>query len=100
MSAGHPCDPLTADEIATVVAAVKADARWVDGSWFSTVTVDEPLVGDRSAVPRRARVVVVDGPDAHEVVRFVEEGIDLVGLHLGHQRPPGRFRGADGWGGL
>ena len=63
----HPLDPLTADEITIAAAAVRADGRLADGdpAWFSTVTVDDsrPAAADR----RRARVVVVPGPDASVV---------------------------------
>jgi primary-amine oxidase len=57
----HPLDPLTADEIGAAVAAVRATGRLTVAAWFSTVTVDDAHTG---AVGRRARVVVVPGPDA------------------------------------
>ena len=34
----HPLDPLTADEIAAAVAAVRATGRLTDAAWFSTIT--------------------------------------------------------------
>jgi primary-amine oxidase len=65
----HPLDPLTAEEIAATVEALRADNRLPSGSRIIAVTLDEPrkdsLAPDTlQAVPRRARVVVTD-PVAH-----------------------------------
>lgn len=62
----HPLDPLTADEIAAAVAAVRATGRLADAAWFSTVTLDDarPSGPGPRADGRRARLVVVPGPDA------------------------------------
>jgi Cu2+-containing amine oxidase len=38
----HPLDPLTADEIAAAVAAVRATGRLTDAAWFSTITASTP----------------------------------------------------------
>jgi primary-amine oxidase len=71
----HPADPLDADEITAVVAAVRATGRLAATHWFSTVTVDEPSGEDLATRPRRARVVIVDGPDAG----IVEAVVDVAG---------------------
>ena len=87
--APHPLDPLDADEITAAVAAVRAGGRLPDGALFSTVTLDEPsravVAAHRPGDPvaRRARLVVLPGPDstvveavvalpAGEVVSWVE----------------------------
>jgi primary-amine oxidase len=64
-------DPLTAEEITAVVAAARAGGRLDDGAWFSTVTLDEPARTDEGA-PRRARLVIVDRPDASVVEALVD----------------------------
>ena len=65
---GHPLDPLSPTEIAAAVAAVRADARLPERAWFSTVTVDEW----GAETGRRARLLVVPGPDAEVVEAVVE----------------------------
>jgi primary-amine oxidase len=85
----HPLDPLDADEITAAVAAVRAGDRLPEGALFSTVTLDEPgravVAAHRPGDPvaRRARLVILPGPDstvveavvalpAGEVVSWVE----------------------------
>jgi primary-amine oxidase len=73
----HPLDPLTADEITAAVAAVRATGRLTDAARFSTITLDDarrPGTGDG----RRARLVIVPGPEADVVVASVDLGPDRV----------------------
>jgi primary-amine oxidase len=56
----HLLDPLTAEEIAVAVAAVRATGRLTEASRFSTITVDERRDADGV---RRARLVIVPGPE-------------------------------------
>ena len=67
----HPLDPITADEITAAVAAVRATGRLTDAARFSTITIDDAR---RAGTPegRRARVVVVPGPEADVVVATVD----------------------------
>jgi len=60
--AAHPLDSITADEIAVAVRAVKGSPRYVDGSLFAIVALNEPakarvLAGDAR---REAFVVLLD----------------------------------------
>ncbi|MCU1353099.1 MAG: primary-amine oxidase, partial [Acidimicrobiales bacterium] len=83
----HPSDPLGADEITAVVAAVRAGGRLGDGAWFSTVTLEEPPGEDLATRPRQARLVIVDGPDA----AVVEAVVDVAsGEITGWERRDGR----------
>jgi primary-amine oxidase len=57
----HPLDPLAPDEITAAVAAVRD--RLSGAARFSTITLDEPVKGAADA-DRRARLVIVPGPEA------------------------------------
>ena len=58
----HPLDPLSPQEIGVAVAAVRATGRLTDAARFSTVTLDDARRPD--AAGRRARLVIVPGPEA------------------------------------
>ncbi len=66
----HPLEPLGADEIRVVVAAVRATGRVDETALFSMVTLEEPskqaVLDFRPGDPveRRARAVVLPGPEA------------------------------------
>jgi primary-amine oxidase len=62
-------EPLTAAEIEAAVAAVRESGRIGDAARFATVALAEPPKGEDGA-ERRARLVIVPGPDA-EVVEAV-----------------------------
>ena len=70
-SALHRFDPLSAEEIAAAVAAVRAGDRLTEGAWFSTITLDEPPRGVDGS-PRQVRLVIVDGPEASVVEALVD----------------------------
>jgi primary-amine oxidase len=76
-AATHPLDPILADEIRAAVAAVRASGKITDGALFSSVTLDEPsraaLAAHRPGQPfgRRARLVILPGPDASVVEALV-----------------------------
>ena len=69
----HPLDPLTAEEIAAAVDAVRRSGRIPDTSLFAMVTLVEPTKAAVAAhrpgrtVARAARVLVVPGPDSSVV---------------------------------
>ena len=64
----HPLEPLSAEEIRGVVAALRTSGRVDDGTRFSTITVDEPAKEEIAAfeatgrAERRARALIVPGP--------------------------------------
>jgi len=78
----HPLDPLTPDEIAAAVAAVRAHGHLGDGAWFSTVTIDDARRPGVSG--RRARVVAVPGPKAALVEATVDLGTGEVAGWVDH----------------
>src|SRR5712692_1115304 len=63
--ARQPLDSITSAEISTAVATVKRDARFVAGSLFAIVSLNEPpksaiLAAGPVAIPREAFVVLMD----------------------------------------
>jgi primary-amine oxidase len=64
MTAPHPLDPLTAEEIALATKAAKV--RLTDAARFSIVTLDEPPKLDLHR-PRAARLVIVPGPECNVI---------------------------------
>ena len=78
----HPLDPLTPDEIAAAVAAVRSHGRLGDGAWFSTVTIDDARRPGVSG--RRARVVAVPRPKAAVVEATVDLGTGEVAGWVDH----------------
>ncbi|MCU1453229.1 MAG: primary-amine oxidase [Acidimicrobiales bacterium] len=75
----HPYDPLRSDEITAVVAAVQATGRLGDGAWFSTITLEAPPGEDVGQRPRRARLVIVDGPGASVIEAVVDVADGRIG---------------------
>ncbi|MGQ0434615.1 MAG: primary-amine oxidase [Microthrixaceae bacterium] len=83
----HALEPLTAEEITVAVAAVRATGRLGDAARFSTITMDEPAKDLIDRADRRARLIIVPGPEctlveavvalaSGEVVSWVErEGV-------------------------
>jgi len=63
MTPPHPLDPLSANEIAAAVAAVRATGRLADAARFSTITLDEPPKDELDQAPRQARLLIVPGPE-------------------------------------
>jgi primary-amine oxidase len=86
----HPLDPLTPAEIGVAVAAVRATRRLGPAATFSTVTVDDAR---RPAAGRRARLVIVPGPEASVVEASVALGSGEVVGWVTHDdvRPPLAF---------
>jgi primary-amine oxidase len=80
MRPAHPLESLTAGEIETSVAVLRADGRLTDAARFAYFGLDEPakdvvagfVPGD--AVERRVRVVIVPGPAADVVEAVVDVG--------------------------
>ena len=61
--AAHPLDSITSDEITAAVAAAKADERFVDGSLFAVVSLNEPTkaqVLEGKPIQREAFLVLLD----------------------------------------
>jgi primary-amine oxidase len=80
MRPAHPLESLTAGEIETAVAVLRADGRLTDAARFAYFGLDEPdkdvvagfVAGD--AVERRVRVVIVPGPAVDVVEAVVDVG--------------------------
>jgi len=85
--AGHPLDPLAADEIQIAVATLKAERRLSESVRFVTVTLNEPAKervlhgGAGDPAPREAFMVLLDNatgtgyeavvnPSTRKIVRF------------------------------
>lgn len=77
MTVTHPLAMLTAEEIDTAVAAVRATGRIGDGALFASVVLDEPDKDALAAwspgapVVRRVRLAIVPGPDPTVVEALV-----------------------------
>lgn len=75
--ARHPLDPLSAQEIRTVVHVLRAAGHVPEGTWVPDVELEEPTRDELAAfaagaaVERRARVVLVPGPDTELVEAIV-----------------------------
>ncbi len=67
----HPLEPLTAEEITAAVAAMRASGRLADEARFSTITVAEPPKDALEGAERRARLVIVPGPECSLVEAVV-----------------------------
>ncbi len=67
-------DALDADEIRRAVEAVRADPRFAEGPWFSMVTLEDPPGSGPEHADRRARLVMVDRPDASLIEAIVDLG--------------------------
>ena len=74
----HPLDPLTAEETTAAVAAVRAAGRLTDAARFSTVTLDEPPKDQLDRADRRARLIIVPGPECSLVEAVVAVGSGAV----------------------
>ncbi len=76
----EPLAPLTAEEIRAVVATVRATGRLTDAARFAMVVLDEPskaalaALGHGAPPERRARLVIVPGPDCSVVEATVAVG--------------------------
>ena len=66
-------EPLSADEIAAAVAAARGTGRIGEAARFATVALAEPAKGDDGS-ERRARLIIVPGPDADVVEAVVSVG--------------------------
>ncbi|MEQ1785901.1 MAG: primary-amine oxidase [Acidimicrobiales bacterium] len=85
----HPLEPLTADEITAAVAAARATGRLTDAARFSTVTLAEPAKDALGDTGRRARLVIVPGPECTlvEAIVAVDRGEVLGWTELDGVRP-------------
>ncbi len=79
---GHPLDPLTAEEIESAVAILRAERSLDDGIRFETVTLNEPpkdavlAFAEGDAVTREAFLIVFDNgtSETHEAVVSLTAG--------------------------
>jgi primary-amine oxidase len=80
MRPAHPLESLTASEIETAVAVLRADGHLTDAARFAYFGLDEPAKDEvagftaGNAVERRVRVVIVPGPAANVVEAVVDVG--------------------------
>jgi primary-amine oxidase len=88
----HPLTPLSEEDVAAAVAAVKADSRWRDPMRFAACVMDEPekaavLAWPETPVPRRAALIVVDraaGTTSELVVSLEGGGVEQWTTADGH----------------
>ena len=72
--AGHPLDPLTAQEYSSVIAALREENYVDEAGLYPLITLDGPAKAEvlrwkpGEAVPRRAFVIVKKGPQTFEAV--------------------------------
>ena len=79
---GHPLDPLTAEEIESAVAILRAERSLNDGIRFETVTLNEPpkdavlAFAEGDAITREAFLIVFDNgtSETHEAVVSLTAG--------------------------
>ena len=79
---GHPLDPLTAEEIESAVAILRAERSLNDGIRFETVTLDEPpkdavlAFAEGDAITREAFLIVFDNgtSETHEAAVSLTAG--------------------------
>jgi primary-amine oxidase len=98
----HPLESLQADEIRAAVAAVSESGRLIEGALFSMITLDEPpkevVLAHRPGDPvqRRARLVIVPGPESSVIEALVEvpEGKVVGWTELPGMRPALLFEDA------
>jgi primary-amine oxidase len=81
----HALEPLTAEEILAAVAAVRATGRLTDAARFSTITLDEPQKDELDRTDRRARLLIVPGPECTLVEAIVGLGTGEVLAWVEHE---------------
>ena len=82
----HALEPLTAEEITAAVDAVRATDRLTDAARFSTITLDEPSKDELANADRRARLVIVPGPEASLIEAVVSLASGAVASWTEHDR--------------
>jgi len=88
----HPLAPLTPEEIAAVVAIVRADARFGAAAMFETIELKEPekvALRGASPVPREARANLfrADAPGVTRLTVSLEAGAVTSAAHVAGARP-------------
>ena len=82
----HPLEPLTADEITAVVLAARSSGRLADEALFSTITLDEPPKDAIDGAERRARVIIVPGPECLLVEAVIAVASGQIVSWVDHER--------------